>query len=82
MNLEDLKFVLEKVMELNFKEIEVIVNNEVLLMFENVIVEMECVGVEFGCVFMYYGIWSLNKFSFEFCEIQVEMLLKLLVFFI
>lgn len=69
MLLLDLELVFEKVMVINLKEIEVIVNNFVLLIFENVIVVLEKVGVEFSCVYIYYGIWCLNKLSFEFCEI-------------
>ena len=81
MNLEDLKPALEKAMELNLKEIEAIANNEAAPTFENVIVEMERAGAELGRVFTYYGIWSSNKSSPEFREIQAEMSPKLSAFF-
>ncbi len=81
MNLEDLKPALEKAMELNLKEIEAIANNEAPPTFENVIVEMERAAAELGRVFTYYGIWSSNKSSPEFREIQAEMSPKLSAFF-
>ena len=81
MNLEDLKPALEKAMELNLKEIEAIANNSDAPTFENTIVEMERAGEELGRVFTYYGIWSSNKSSPEFREIQAEMSPKLSAFF-
>ena len=81
MNLEDLKPALEKAMELNLKEIEAIANNEAPPTFDNVIVEMERAGAELGRVFTYYGIWSSNKSSPEFREIQAEMSPKMSAFF-
>ncbi|MDY6885234.1 MAG: M3 family peptidase, partial [Pseudomonadota bacterium] len=81
MKLEDLKPALEKAMALNLEEIEAIANNEAPPTFENVIVEMERAGAELGRVFTYYGIWSANKSSPEFREIQAEMSPKLSAFF-
>ncbi|WP_414829469.1 M3 family metallopeptidase [Alteromonas sp. H39] len=81
MKLEDLKPALEKAMELNLEEIEAIANNDEAPTFENTIVEMERAGAELGRVFTYYGIWSSNKSSPEFREIQAEMSPKLSAFF-
>lgn len=81
MKLEDLKPALEKGMALNLEEIEAIANNPNPPTFENVIVEMEKAGEELGRVFTYYGIWSSNKSSPEFREIQAEMSPKLSAFF-
>lgn len=81
MKLEDLKPALEKAMELNLEEIEAIANNSAAPTFENTIVEMERAGEELGRVFTYYGIWSSNKSSPEFREIQAEMSPKLSAFF-
>ncbi len=73
MSLEDLKPALEKAMALNLEEIDAIANNDAPPTFDNVIVEMERAGAELGRVFTYYGIWSANKSSPEFREIQAEM---------
>ncbi len=81
MELSDLKPALEKAMALNLEEIEAIANNPEPPTFENVIVAMERAGEELGRVFTYYGIWSSNKSSPEFREIQAEMSPKLSAFF-
>ncbi len=81
MKLEDLKPALEKAMALNLEEIDAIASNEESPTFENVIVEMERAGAELNRVFTYYGIWSSNKSSPEFREIQAEMSPKLSSFF-
>ncbi|GGW78477.1 M3 family metallopeptidase [Alteromonas halophila] len=81
MQLSDLKPALEKAMALNLEEIEAIANNPAEPTFENVIVAMEKAGDELGRVFTYYGIWSSNKSSPEFREIQAEMSPKLSAFF-
>jgi peptidyl-dipeptidase Dcp len=81
MSLEDLKPALEKAMALNLEEIDAIANNEAPPTFDNVIVEMERAGAELGRVFTYYGIWSANKSSQEFREIQAEMSPILSTFF-
>lgn len=81
MQLEDLKPALEKAMALNLEEIEAIANNPEAPTFENTIVEMERAGAELDRVFTYYGIWSSNKSSPEFREIQAEMSPKLSAFF-
>ena len=82
MKVEDIKEAMEIGMELGLKDIEAIANNEAPPTFENVIVEMERAGAELSRVFTYYGIWSSNKSSSEFREIQAEMSPKLSAFFI
>ncbi|WP_100642647.1 M3 family metallopeptidase [Alteromonas facilis] len=81
MELSDLKPALEKAMEMNMAEIEAIANNPEAPTFENTIVAMERAGDALGRVFTYWGIWSSNKSSPEFREIQAEMAPKLSAFF-
>lgn len=73
MSLTDLKPALEKGMALNLAEIDKIANNPEPANFQNTIVEMERAGGELSRVFTYWGIWSSNKSSPEFREIQQEM---------
>ncbi|WP_448551640.1 M3 family metallopeptidase [Thalassotalea montiporae] len=76
-----LKPALEKAMALNLAEIEAIANNPAPANFENTIVEMERAGKVLNRIFRYYGIWSANRSSAEFREIQSEMAPKLSAFF-
>ncbi|AXR05152.1 M3 family metallopeptidase [Salinimonas sediminis] len=80
MKLEDLKPALEQGMALQLAEIEAIANNPEPPTFDNTIVAMERAGKALDRVFTYYGIWSSNKSSPEFREIQAEMSPKLSAF--
>ncbi|MEP4890439.1 MAG: M3 family metallopeptidase [Aliiglaciecola sp.] len=71
---------LEKGMEINLAEIEAITNNPAAATFENTIVPLEKSGAALGRVFTYWGIWSSNKNSPEFREIQQEMVPKISAF--
>lgn len=73
MKLADLKPALEKGMELQLAEIDVIAGNSEGPTFANTIVPLERAGAELNRVFSYYGIWSSNNNSPEFREIQGEM---------
>ncbi len=77
MNVNDLKDAVEKGMELNLAEIDVITNNPDAPTFENTIVEMERSGAELNRVFAYYGILRSNMSSPEAREIQGELAPKL-----
>lgn len=76
-----LKPALEEAMALNLEEVEAIANNPETPTFENTIVEMERAGSVLSRVFRYYGIWSANRSTPEFREIQREMAPKLSAFF-
>ncbi len=76
-----LKPALEEAMLMNLKEVETIANNPEAPTFENTIVEMERAGKVLGRVFRYYGIWSANRSTPEFRDIQREMAPKLSAFF-
>ncbi|WP_299214087.1 M3 family metallopeptidase [uncultured Aquimarina sp.] len=77
MNIADIKPALEKGMELNLADIDVITSNNEAPTFENTIVPLEKSGQELNRVFTYYGILSSNMSSPEFREIQKEMAPKL-----
>lgn len=77
MKVEDLKAAVEKGMELNLAEIDVIANNADEPTFENTIVEMERSGEELNRVFAYYGILRSNMSTPESREIQGELAPKL-----
>ena len=77
MDLADLKPALEKGMALNLAEIDVIVNNSEPANFQNTIVALEKTGSDLSRVFRYWGIWSSNKNSPEFRDIQKEMVPKI-----
>jgi peptidyl-dipeptidase Dcp len=81
MDLADLKPALRKGMELNWAEVEAIIENPEPATFENTIAALEKAGEELGRVFTYWGIWSANKNSPEFREIQGEMVPELSTFF-
>jgi peptidyl-dipeptidase Dcp len=72
-DLADLKPALEEGMELELAEIDAIANNEHRPTFENTIVALEGVGQDLDRVFTYQGIWSSNRSSPEFREIQMQM---------
>ncbi len=81
MHLSDLKPALEVAMAANMAEIEAIANNPEPPTFANTIVELEKAGSQLNRVFSYWGIWSSNKSSPEFREIQREMAPQLSAFF-
>ncbi|REL25819.1 M3 family peptidase [Thalassotalea euphylliae] len=80
-SLSGLKPALAQAMAMNLAEIETIANNPAPATFENTIVEMERAGKVLDRIFTYYGIWSANRSSAEFREIQSEMAPKLSAFF-
>lgn len=80
MSLNHLKPALEKGMAANLAEIDAIVNNPEPANFQNTIVALEKAGSELSRVFTYWGIWSSNKNSPEFREIQGEMVPKISAF--
>ena len=81
MDLDALKPALQIGMDRNLAEVEAIANNPEAPTFENTIVELERAGDDLGRVFTYWGIWSSNKSTPEFREIQQEMAPKLSEFF-
>jgi len=81
MDLNALKSALQTGMDRNLAEVEAIANNAEAPTFENTIVELERTGDDLGRVFTYWGIWSSNKSTPEFREIQQEMAPKLSEFF-
>ncbi|NNC97468.1 MAG: M3 family metallopeptidase [Gammaproteobacteria bacterium] len=74
---EDLKPALEIAMAKSLKDIDAIANNPEPPTFANTMEALERSGPELDRVFTYYGIWSSNKSSPEFREIQREMAPKL-----
>jgi len=77
MDLADLKQALETGMAMQLEEIDAIAENTEPPTFENTIVAMERTGRDLDRVFAYWGIWSANRSSPEFREIQGEMAPKL-----
>ena len=77
MELSDLKPAMEAAMAEHLAEIDAIANNPEAPTFENTIVAMERAGSAISNVYTYYGIWSSNKSSPEFREIQRELSPKL-----
>lgn len=80
MALTDLKAALEKGMALKLAEIDTIVDNPEPANFQNTIVALEKAGSDLSRVFSYWGIWSSNKNSPEFRDIQKEMVPKISAF--
>ncbi len=78
--LEGLIPAIEQGMKVNLAEIDVIANNPAEPNFENTIVAMEKTGSDLERIFTYWGIWSANKSTPEFREIQSEMAPKLSAF--
>ena len=77
MDLVALKPALEAGMAENLAEIDAIANNPEPPTFDNTILAMERSGRNLDRVFSYWGIWSANRSSPEFREIQQEMAPKL-----
>ena len=77
MDLAALKPALEAGMTLQLEEIDAIANNPEPPTFENTIVAMERTGLDLDRVMSYWGIWSSNRSTPEFREIQTEMAPKL-----
>jgi len=77
MKIEDLKVAVEKGMELNLAEIDVIANNNEAPTFENTIVAMERSGSDLDRVFSYYGILRSNMSTPKAREIQAGLAPKL-----
>lgn len=73
MELDYLRDALMTGMDENRADVEAIASNPEPATFENTIVAMERAGETLDRVFTYYGIWSSNKSSPEFREIQREM---------
>ena len=70
MNLADLEPALEAGIAAHLAEIDAIAQNPAPPTFENTIVALEKAGKEIERVYTYYGIWSSNRSSPEFREIQ------------
>jgi peptidyl-dipeptidase Dcp len=81
MTLAALEPALEAGMAEQLREIEAIAENPAQPTFENTIVAMERAGEALDRVFTYYGIWSSNRSTPEFREIQGRMAPKLSAFF-
>ncbi len=73
MDLADLKPALEAGMAEQLAEIDAIAANEEPATFDNTILAMERSGRTLSRVFSYWGIWSSNRSTPEFREIQQEM---------
>ncbi|GGI82241.1 M3 family metallopeptidase [Shewanella gelidii] len=73
-SLVGLKAAAREAMALNLAEIDTIAKNPAPATFENTIVAMESAGKVLNRVFSYWGIWSANKSSPEFREIQGEII--------
>lgn len=73
MDLSLIKPALEEGMRLSLEEVDVIANNSEPATFENTIAALERSGSALSRVFTYYGIWSSNKSSPEFRQIQKEL---------
>ncbi|RKZ11423.1 M3 family peptidase [bacterium] len=71
--LAELEPALEAAMALHLAELDVIGQESAAPTFQNTIVAMEDAGRDLDRVFVYYGIWSSNRSSEEFREIQREM---------
>ena len=70
MELADLPAALEAAMALELEEVDAIATNPAPPTFENTIVALERSGDAMGRVMTYYGIWSSNRSSPEFRQIQ------------
>jgi peptidyl-dipeptidase Dcp len=77
MDLAALKPALEAGMAMNLREIDAIAGNPESPTFENTLVALERAGRDIDRVFTYWGIWSSNRSTPEFREIQREMAPKL-----
>ncbi len=77
MDLAELQSALETGMKLQLEEIEAIATNPEPPSFENTIVALERAGQVLDRVQVYWGIWSSNRSTPEFREIQAVMAPKL-----
>ena len=77
MRVPDVKPALTEGMALSLQQIDSITNNSEAPTFENTIVAMEKSGAALERAFTYYGIWSSNKSSPEFRDVQSEMAPKI-----
>jgi peptidyl-dipeptidase Dcp len=73
MDLADLKPALEVGMAAQLDEIDAIANDPEPPTFENTIVALERTGHDLDRIFTYWGIWSSNRSTPEFREVQQEM---------
>jgi len=73
MDLGALKPALEMGMAAHLEEIDAIANDSEPATFENTVVAMERAGRDLERVLAYWGIWSANRSTPEFREIQQEM---------
>lgn len=73
MDLDALKPALEAGMAKHLEEIDAIANDPEPPTFANTIVAMERTGRDIDRVYVYWGIWSANRSTPEFREIQGEM---------
>jgi peptidyl-dipeptidase Dcp len=80
MDLDALKPALETGMALKLEEIDAIANHPEPPTFSNTIVAMERAGRDVDRVLTYWGIWSGNRSTPEFREIQSEMAPRLAEF--
>ena len=77
MDLETLKPALEVGMANTLREIDAIADSSEPPTFDNTIVAMERTGADLDRVFAYWDIWSANRSTPEFREIQGEMAPKI-----
>jgi peptidyl-dipeptidase Dcp len=77
MGLEALKPAMEEAMAVQLEEIDAIAGDPRAPTFENTIVALERTGRDLDRVMTYYGIWSANRSTPEFREVQGEMAPKL-----
>lgn len=77
MKLDDLEPAMDYAIEKHLEEIDNIAKNPDPATFENTIEAMEKAGKLMDRVYTYYGIWSSNKSSEEFREIQQKLSPKL-----
>ena len=77
MKVSDVKEAMEEGMTRGLKDIDAIANNPDPATFENTIVALESAAEDLERVYTYYGIFSSNKSSPEFRDIQTELAPKL-----
>ena len=77
MELADLPAALDSAMAMELEEVDAIADSPEPPTFENTIVALERAGEALDRVYTYYGIWSSNRSSPEFREIQAEYASKL-----
>ena len=77
MRVEDVEPALTRGMELSLRQIDSIASNPEVPTFENTIAALERSGQALDRAFTYYGIWSSNRSSPAFREVQAEMAPKI-----